>query len=303
MRASVVIPFYNAEATLSRAIDSTLSQHGVTLQILLIDNNSTDQSRDIAQSYADKYENITLHIESTQGANHARNLGLDLADNEWIQYLDADDELLPNKIYHQLSIDNLEKVDIILSPFREYTVTGKVIDYEIDSCNDIPLSIIRGKYGITTSILWRKSAIESVNGWNTNQSSHQEQELLFRLSIQNKRFVYFDKSESIIHEQENSISHSANFPITGVKLLKKIEDYFIKTNTLTQQRKIAIQNQYYNKILWAYKINPSETKPYLNLIDQKYNAIDRPWYHKVLTRIIGLKNTFSLLHWIASSKN
>ena len=103
MEASVVIPFYNAEATLIRSIDSVLAQQNVTLEILLIDNNSTDKSLTIAQSYADKYPRVTLAIESNQGANHARNLGLSLATKEWIQYLDADDKLLPLKIFNQLS--------------------------------------------------------------------------------------------------------------------------------------------------------------------------------------------------------
>ena len=79
MEASVVIPFYNAEATLTRAIDSVLAQQNVTLEILLIDNNSTDKSRAIAQSYTDKYAHVTLTIESNQGTNQARNLGLSLA--------------------------------------------------------------------------------------------------------------------------------------------------------------------------------------------------------------------------------
>ena len=62
MEVSVVIPFYNAEATLKRAIDSVLTQQNITLEILLIDNNSTDKSLAIAQSYADKHPHVTLTI-------------------------------------------------------------------------------------------------------------------------------------------------------------------------------------------------------------------------------------------------
>lgn len=300
MEASVVIPFYNAEATLARAIDSVLAQQNVTLEILLIDNNSTDKSRAIAQSYVDKYKHIALSTEATHGANHARNLGLSLATKEWIQYLDADDELLPFKIFNQLSINDIKDNDVVLSPYREYTLSGNIIDYEIDSFNDIQLSLLLGKYGITTSILWRKKALEFVNGWNINQFSHQELELLFRLSINNRKFFYFNKSESIVHEQINSISNSTEFPISGVLLMKEIEEYFIQNKTLSIEREKAIQNQIYNKLLWAFKINSEETKPYLNLIKLKLDLIIRPWYHKILTRLVGIENTFAAIKWISS---
>ena len=300
MEASVVIPFYNAEATLARAIDSVLAQQNVTLEILLIDNNSTDKSIAIAQPYVDKYEHVTLSIETKQGANHARNLGLYLATKEWIQYLDADDELFPLKIFNQLSIKDIKDIDVVLSPYREYTLSGNIIDYEIDSFSDIQLSLLLGKYGITTSILWRKKALESVNGWNINQRSHQEMELLFRLSINNRKFFYFNKSESIVHEQINSISNSTDFPISGVLLMKEIEEYFIKNDTLSLEREKAIQNQLYNKLLWAYKINSEETKLHLNSIELKLDLISRPWYHKFLTSMVGIENSFTVLKWISS---
>lgn len=303
MEASVVIPFYNAEATLARAIDSVLNQQDVTLEIILIDNNSTDKSHAIASRYVNNHNNISLHIESKQGANHARNLGLLLAKKEWIQYLDADDEILVHKIYNQLSINNINDIDIILSPFREQTLTGKIIDYEVMDFNDVLLSLLLGKYGITTSLLWRKKSLDSVKGWKVNQTSHQEMELLFRLAINNKVFFYYDKIESIIHEQNNSISRSIGFPITGVKLLKDIESQLIKDNTLSAKREKAIQNQYYNKLLWAYKINPEETKPYLESIQLKLDLITQPWYHNVLIRLVGVEKTFAALRWYSSLRD
>ena len=179
-------------------------------------------------------------------------------------------------------------------------MSGNIIDYEIDSFSDIQLSLLLGKYGITTSILWRKKALESVNGWNINQSSHQEMELLFRLSINNRKFFYYNKSESLVHEQINSISNSTDFPISGVLLMKEIEEYFIKNDTLSLEREKAIQNQLYNKLLWAYKINSEETKLHLNSIELKLDLISRPWYHKFLTSMVGIENSFTVLKWISS---
>ncbi len=95
MKISVVIPAYNAEETLCRAIDSVLSQTVPVAEIILIDDGSTDGTAQIVQKYGAAiryfyYENAGLAV--------ARNRGIDQAKFEWIAFLDADDEWLPHCI-------------------------------------------------------------------------------------------------------------------------------------------------------------------------------------------------------------
>ncbi len=93
---SIIIPAYNAEETLLRAINSCLSQTYVKIEILVIDNHSNDMTAKIAHSIQDS--RLKYFYSPIKGRSLARNIGLDEAVGEYIQFLDADDELLPTKV-------------------------------------------------------------------------------------------------------------------------------------------------------------------------------------------------------------
>jgi glycosyltransferase involved in cell wall biosynthesis len=99
-KVSVIIPCRNAAPWLGEAIDSCLGQSWRNLQVIVIDNGSTDGSRDLAQRYQSRGI-IVLDCER-QGASAARNVGLARADGDFIQFLDADDVLDADKIRVQV---------------------------------------------------------------------------------------------------------------------------------------------------------------------------------------------------------
>lgn len=301
MEASVVIPFYNAKDTLRRAIDSVLSQEGVRLEILLIDNNSNDQSQIIAQTYADKYDSISLYKETRQGANYARNLGLGLAKNKWIQFLDADDELLPNKIFNQLSITNIEFIDVISSPITEYTYDGQIITYSVSDMGDIWCSLLKGKIGWTCSNLWRKHALLEVGGWNNNYSSHQEVELMSRLIKGDKKFYFYDVSECIVHEQQKSVSKRIDFPLTGVEFLKSLEKYFRENGILSKKLITSLHTQLYHKYLMAFKIDSRKANDALGDLSIETKTVELPILHQLCIKLFGMQNTFRLIKFFSNN--
>lgn len=96
---SVIIPNYNYAEYLQQSIDSVLNQDYVPIEIIVIDDGSTDQSREILQSYGTRIKVIEI---SNSGAPTARNLGLMSAQGQYIAYLDADDYWLTNKISSQI---------------------------------------------------------------------------------------------------------------------------------------------------------------------------------------------------------
>ncbi|MCD6393162.1 MAG: glycosyltransferase family 2 protein [Planctomycetes bacterium] len=92
---SVVIPAYNAGEYLGRALDSVLAQTRPAEEIIVVDDGSTDNTADVAQGYGDKVRFIR---QENTGASVARNTGIEAATSEWIAFLDADDEWLPQKL-------------------------------------------------------------------------------------------------------------------------------------------------------------------------------------------------------------
>lgn len=90
---SVIIPVYNKERSLKNTIHSVLSQSYKDLEILCVDDGSTDSSVEILKSFDDK--RIRIVSQANSGVSAARNKGLELSKGEWLFFLDADDELLP----------------------------------------------------------------------------------------------------------------------------------------------------------------------------------------------------------------
>ena len=96
---SVIIPVYNREKFLAEAIDSVLAQTYRPIEIIVIDDGSTDKSGEIARSYAE-----TKYIyQDNQGVSVARNIGVDAAQGEFLAFLDSDDMWLHNKLETQIN--------------------------------------------------------------------------------------------------------------------------------------------------------------------------------------------------------
>lgn len=88
---SVIIPFFNAENTLAEAVFSVLSQTYMNFEIILIDNNSSDNSAAVARSLCERDERIKLIVEHKQGLSYALNAGISVASGKYIARMDADD--------------------------------------------------------------------------------------------------------------------------------------------------------------------------------------------------------------------
>lgn len=98
IKISVILPFYNAGSTLERAVSSIAQQSFTDFECILIDNNSTDNSRDVAKTWAKKDGRFKLIDEARQGVVFASNAGSDKAKGEYIARMDADDWAYPEKL-------------------------------------------------------------------------------------------------------------------------------------------------------------------------------------------------------------
>ena len=101
---SVIMPCFNAGPMLRPALRSVLDQTYPHLEIIFVDNNSTDDSRSIAEGIAQEASRPIRIVDCPQqGVNHARNLGFGFAGGDYIQWMDADDRLDPDKIALQIA--------------------------------------------------------------------------------------------------------------------------------------------------------------------------------------------------------
>src|SRR5580704_15422021 len=96
---SILIPCYNAERWVAQAIESALAQTWPEKEVIVVDDGSTDGSLGIIKQFEAR---IRWETGPNRGGNNTRNRLLELARGEWLQYLDADDYLLPDKVGRQM---------------------------------------------------------------------------------------------------------------------------------------------------------------------------------------------------------
>ena len=88
---SVVIPVYNAQSTLGRCVDSWLAQTRTDLEVILVDDGSTDQSGRLCEEYAQRDKRIRVIHQANAGVSAARNAGIETAEGEFLLFTDSDD--------------------------------------------------------------------------------------------------------------------------------------------------------------------------------------------------------------------
>ncbi|RHW42801.1 glycosyltransferase family 2 protein [Neobacillus notoginsengisoli] len=118
---SIVIPVFNAERTISRAIGSILSQDFMGIEIIVINDGSTDRSHEICQDIARNEPRIKLFSIENSGVSYARNVGIEQAQGKYITFLDADD------FYVETA---LKQMAASLTPNIELMIFGYNVDFE-----------------------------------------------------------------------------------------------------------------------------------------------------------------------------
>ena len=121
---SVIVPVHNGEKTLRRCVDSILISTEKDIEVILVENGSTDRTLDICRLYSDKYNNVKTVVADVTGLSHARNVGMGAAKGEWISFIDADDYISDN--YLEL-VDKCfsRSADIVFLDVQRTETTGK----------------------------------------------------------------------------------------------------------------------------------------------------------------------------------
>jgi alpha-1,6-rhamnosyltransferase len=117
---SVISPVYNAEATLEQMVETIVSQSFEDLELILVDDGSTDGTHDLAQDLSRRDPRIRLLQKENGGVGSARNLGLEHAKGKYVTFLDADDEFLPNRF--EAHIQRLESAPNLVAVYGRFRV-------------------------------------------------------------------------------------------------------------------------------------------------------------------------------------
>ena len=146
---SVIMPVYNAEKYLEETLDSVLNQTYEDIEIICVDDMSSDGSRDILGKYKEKSKKIkTIYLTENAGVANARNVAIQNAEGRFIAFLDSDDVWLPEKISRQ--------INFMLDNQYEFTFTSYRF---IDADSNLMNTIVKAKRELTYNKLLKHNAI------------------------------------------------------------------------------------------------------------------------------------------------
>jgi glycosyltransferase involved in cell wall biosynthesis len=243
-QVSILIPCYNADRWIAQAIQSALDQTYPHKEVIVVDDGSTDRSLEIIQSFGDR---IRWETQPNQGGNATRNRLLELSNGDWLQYLDADDYLLPHKVDQQIHFlsQGLQADVIYGASVYEYWEGGSVQQrvLPIPLPHDPWILLARWFLPQTGSPLWRRQAIVDVGRWKKGQPCCQEHELYLRLLIAGKVFKYSESAGSVYRQWSEATVCKRDQPEVfrqRLKIEEQLEQYLQSNNLLTTERQYAI---------------------------------------------------------------
>jgi hypothetical protein len=195
-RVSIIVPCRNGTAWLGEAIESCLGQNWANLQIIVVDNGSTDGSFDLAKRY--EARGITVLACERAGASAARNAGLARADGDLIQFLDADDQLDADKIRRQVECLNVAPAASVASGAwarfahdpSEAVFTPEAVWRDFAPEDFLIASWLGGGMMPNFSWLTPRAVIERAGPWNETLSLHDDGEFFCRVALASSGIVF-----------------------------------------------------------------------------------------------------------------
>ena len=210
---SVVIPCFNAERWIERAIKSIICQQAVNAEIMVVDDGSTDGSCDVVAGFGDR---VLLERGAHRGACIARNRGMTLSGGSFVLFLDADDYLDPDAISAWLK--HTEAADIVLGQFVRERDGIREKGNEIETPKDAVSLLTNWNHGHFTppcAVLWRRSFLESIGGWAEDLLKNQDGELVARALLKGARVSHASTGLGIYvqHDYPLRVSRRRGFEV------------------------------------------------------------------------------------------
>lgn len=185
---SVIIPAYNAERFISETIDSVINQTYKYIEIIVIDDGSTDNTRNIVEKKMETDSRIVLKQILNNGVSNARNTGFNLSKGNFVSFLDADDLWLPNNIKYKWEylVNSSENIGLVHSDMEiideNSHSTGNILSGK--SGNILNSILLWDGTNIPTpsSILVKREAIKQAGEFDINLSTAADQDFFLRIA-------------------------------------------------------------------------------------------------------------------------
>ncbi|MGB3077770.1 MAG: glycosyltransferase family A protein [Saprospiraceae bacterium] len=252
---SIIITYIDEHDFLAEAVHSAMEQQLDAMELIVVCNKTN--LPDGYDPLHDLKSNLKFIHEPAPGSAQARNTGLRNASGEWIQYLDVDDLILPEKIKHQL-ISARNGAIVSQHIFKFLDGSTQVSKWLPD---DLWIGLLNSGLGSTSSMLFHRESLRKIGGWSTTYQSHQEYELLFRLASSGYEISTVDSQETIVRERMSGSITLDTQPIRakeGIQLRELIWEYLVQHGLDTPARKNAFLQYIFRQLRGLYRLDRKE---------------------------------------------
>lgn len=276
---SVIIPSFNSRRWVCAAIESVLVQSYPQIEVIVVDDGSSDGTGELlSQKYG---ERIRYHYQRNRGLSSSRNEGLRLARGQYVQFLDADDVVHPEKFATQVAClrengrHHLAYSDFDSFPDGEPDVSIPSPAHFRQKCNapSTWLALLSGNFIPVHAVLVPREAIEAVDGFDESLRACEDYDLWLRLAHRGIRFVFNDAVLARYRKSPASLSSHRRHQLNATfAALTKVSAYA----KLTDQE-ASILNAYKRKLRlqWLKTLSPVPTR-YYSLIQWYAAKVSRP---------------------------
>lgn len=248
---SVILPTYNRASLLPRAIKSVVNQTYNNFELIIIDDNSSDNTKEIVKNFEDKRIKYIRHKENKGGAA-ARNTGIELAKGEYIAFQDSDDEWLPQKLEKQVKVFRKlpQKFGVVYSGYwqlkngqKKYLPSSKIHPRE-GNLADI---LLKGNFITTQTAIVRKDCLINSGMFDGTLPRLQDWELWIRIS-QHSFFKYINEPMVVTYFGHQSISSDKDAHLKALIIFVKKHGKNLKNNRkLFASYYFSISNSFFLK--------------------------------------------------------
>jgi glycosyltransferase involved in cell wall biosynthesis len=254
-KISVIMPVYNASKYLSEAIQSILNQTFEDFELIILNDNSTDDSLDIIKKIQLLDPRIVLiNKEKNYGPAILRNEGFNISRGEYIALMDADDISLPTRFEKQIELlKNNPQIDLCgtwYTKFGEHIKDEMIKHYEFD--NDLKVYFLRGCYIANPTVLMRKKIITDYR-YDSTYFPMDDYELLTRLIA---KFTFYNIQESLLRYRWHATNISKSKEVNLEQIQNKIRLKQLQVLEIDTENSTA--KYYLDVISYAKKRKPNE---------------------------------------------
>jgi glycosyltransferase involved in cell wall biosynthesis len=258
---SVVIPCYNAARWLPATLASVQSQRGVDFEVILVDDGSTDGSAEVAGRVCPEARIIRTE---NRGASAARNLGTAQVRGEFVQYLDADDLLAPDKLRTQLATLEHSGADVAYGDWQKLAeqqsgdfVEGEIIRRQLN--DDPAIALLTFFWCPPAAYLFRRGIVDKVGSWNLRLPVIQDARFALDCALHQAKFVYCPGLMAFYRDHyRSSLSKRDNTAFVRDCLTNALEvkEYWERQGSFSGQQRNAVRSALHFVVMGACGKDP-----------------------------------------------